>query len=138
MNMNVQLDEGAYIPVRFHKQDAGADLFTPYSFILRAGDRKVIDTGVHIELPKNCAGFIKSKSGLMVNDGILTDGLIDEGYGGSIRVCLFNHSRAHKQFKAGQKIGQLVIVRVEYPEFEQVAKVEAGQRGNNGFGSTGK
>lgn len=47
--MKVQLDAGAYMPTRFHKQDAGADLRTPYRFILRANSYKVIDTGTHFE-----------------------------------------------------------------------------------------
>lgn len=136
--MNVMLDEGAYMPERAHPEDAGADLKTPVRFCLRAGSRKIIDTGVHVQIPKGYGGFVKSKSGLMCYSGVLTDGLIDCEYTGSIRVCLFNHSKSHLEFKAGDKIAQLVIVPIDTPEFVQVESFEKTERGNNGFGSTGR
>lgn len=136
--MKAQLDEGAYLPERAHDTDAGADLRTPERFILRANSYKVVDTGVHVEIPSGYAGFIKSKSGLMANDGITVDGLLDSGYSGSIRVCLFNHSGAHKEFEAGDKIAQLVILPIELPYFTQVEQIEGGERGAQGFGSTGR
>lgn len=136
--VKAQLDEGAYLPERAHDTDAGADLRTPERFILRANSHKVIDTGVHVEIPSGYAGFIKSKSGLMANDGIIVDGLIDAGFDGSIHVCMFNLSRAYKVFEAGDKIAQLVIKEVELPEFIQVEQIEGGERGAQGFGSTGR
>lgn len=136
--MKVQLDEGAYLPVRAYKHDAGADLRTPYRFILRAGEYKVIDTGVHIEVPEGYMAEVRSKSGLMTKSGIVTDGTVDCGFTGSIAVCLFNHSRMHREFKAGDKIAQLVITKIETPEFEQVDMITGGERADKGFGSTGR
>jgi len=135
--MKVQLDPGAYLPVRAYKNDAGADLRTPYRFILRAGEYKTIDTGVHIEVPEGYMAEVRSKSGLMTKSGIVTDGTVDCGFTGSIAVCLFNHSRMHREFKAGDKIAQLVITKIETPEFEQVDKITGGERADKGFGSTG-
>lgn len=136
--IKVQLDKNAYMPVRAHLQDGGADLRTPKRFTIPPKDMAVIDTGVHVEIPKGYAGFIKSKSGLMVNDGIIVDGLIDAGFDGSIHVCMFNLSRAYKVFETGDKIAQLVIKEVGLPDFIQVVKIAGGERGADGFGSTGR
>ena len=136
--MRVQLDDGAYMPERKHKEDAGADLKTPYGFTLWHNEKKVIDTGVHIEIPEGYVGMVKSKSGLMCNDGITTDGTVDAGYTGSIRVWLKNHSHYAHVFKPGDMIAQLVILPIITPEFEQVDKITGGKRGGNGIGSTGR
>ena len=136
--MKVQLDPGAYMPTRSYPTDAGADLRTPHRFILRAGEYKVIDTGVHIEISAGWVGMVKSKSGLMTKSGVVTDGTVDAGYKGSIRVCLFNHSRMHREFQAGDKIAQIVFLRIDTPEFEQVNEITGGERADNGFGSTGR
>ena len=135
--MNVQLDPGAYMPDRAHVPDAGADLFTPVDFTLYGNSHKTIDTGVHIEIPYGYVGMVKSKSGLML-EGIVTDGTVDSGYTGSIRVVLFNHSKLSRDFKAGEKIAQLVIMPIITPDFEQVDEIEGSDRGAGGFGSTGR
>ena len=136
--MKVKLDKCAYAPVRTYNQDAGADLFTPYRFILRANSRKVIDTGVHFEIPAGYVGMVKSKSGLMTNEGIVTDGTVDSGYTSSVRICLFNHSGKHRVFEKGEKIAQIVFLPIITPEFEQVEEITGGERGDGGFGSTGR
>ena len=71
--MKVQLDPGAYMPERAYPTDAGADLRTPKRFMLRAGGKAVIDTGVHLEIEPGYVGMVKSKSGLMTEDGIVTE-----------------------------------------------------------------
>lgn len=138
MTLKVQLDTGAFMPERAHPTDAGADLRTPKRLVLPPHSYIVVDTGIHVEIPKNCAGHIKSKSGLMVNSGVFTHGLVDEGYTGSIRVALFNFGHGYKMFEVGDKIAQLEIVPVLTPDFEQVDEISGGDRGNNGFGSTGR
>lgn len=136
--MKIMLDEGAKMPVRAHEYDAGLDLFAREDAYIRANNSFVFDTGVHVEIPKCCVGFIKSKSGLMVNHGILTDGTIDCGYTGSIKVKLFNHGGSKYEVKAGDKIAQLVIVPCVMPTLELVDSLEETDRGDNGFGSTGR
>lgn len=136
--MRVKLDKGAYMPERAYTTDAGADLKTPYGFTLWHNEKKVIDTGVHIEIPAGFVGMVKSKSGLMCNCGITTDGTVDAGYTGSIRVWLKNNSHYAKVFKPGDKIAQLVILPIITPDFEQVDEITGGERQANGFGSTGK
>ena len=136
--LRVRLDPGAYLPQRAHETDAGLDLRTPVEAYVRAGGSTVIDTGVHIQLPPGTVGMLKSKSGLNVKDGIVSEGVIDEGYTGTILVKLYNHGTEAKQFKAGDKISQLVVLPVLYVKVEQVEEIQGGPRGDNGYGSTGR
>lgn len=136
--MKVKLDKGAYMPERAHSTDAGADLRTPHDVTVMPNDSVVIDTGVHIELPPNTVGMLKSKSGLNVKHGITSEGVIDVGYTGSIRVKLYNHSNKPCELKAGDKVSQLVVMPILIPTFELVDELEETERGDNGFGSSGR
>lgn len=136
--LRVCLDPGAYLPQRAHDTDSGLDLRTPVDAYVRAGGSTVIDTGVHIQLPPGTVGMLKSKSGLNVKDGIVSEGVIDEGYTGRIKVKLYNHGTEAKQFSRGDKITQLVVLPVLYPRVEQAEEIEGGPRGDNGYGSTGR
>lgn len=136
--MKIKLDEKAYVPTRGHKTDAGLDLYSRETKIVPSKGSAVFDTGVHIELPHGTTGILKSKSGLNVNHGLTSEGVIDEGYTGSIVVKLYNHSEKDYQVFKGQKISQLVILPVVIPEgLEIVQELEETDRGNGGFGSTG-
>lgn len=135
--MKIMLDEGAKVS-RAHPFDAGLDLYAMHDGYIRCNTNRTFDTGVHVQIPQGCVGLVKSKSGLMVNHGILTDGTIDCGYTGSIKVCLFNHGGSKYEVKAGDKIAQLVIVPCLLPELELVDSLEETDRGANGFGSTGR
>ena len=136
--MRIKLDENAYMPERAHKFDAGLDLRSPISCIIKAHKSEVIDTGVHIELPEGTAGFLKSKSGLNINYGITSEGVIDAGYTGSIKVKMYNHSDKDYAIVTGDKITQLVIVDIMLPELEETEEFKETERGSKGFGSTGK
>lgn len=136
--MKIKLSEWAYMPERAHPTDAGADLRTPHDAIVPPNGSTVIDTGVHIELPPNTVGMLKSKSGLNVKHGITSEGVIDVGYTGSIRVKLYNHSEKPYELKAGDKISQLVIMPILTPNFELVDELEETERGEKGFGSSGR
>jgi len=136
--MKIKLDKGAFIPVRAHGTDAGADLRSPIDTVVPAMGSRVIDTGVHIQLPHGYVGMLKSKSGLNVKYGITSEGIIDEGYTGQIMVKLYNHSNYPYTVMRGDKITQLVIVPCEYLQFDLVDDLEDSERGDDGFGSTGK
>ena len=151
--MKIMLDEGAKMPTRAHEFDAGLDLYAPktvsiqgckytapitnhgYGFV--GVGQRVIDTGVHVQIPEGYVGFIKSRSSLM-SAGLLTDGTIDSHYNGSIKVKLFNTLPKDYKVNAGDKIAQLVIVPCLLPELELVDKLEETDRGDGGFGSTGR
>lgn len=132
------LDEGAYQPERAHDTDAGADLRTPVGFTLPPHGSVTIDTGVHVELPPFTAGLLVPKSGLNIRCDAVDWGLIDEGYSGSIAVKLYNLGRHARYFDKGDKIAQLVVTLVAYPHYVQADEVTGGERGTDGFGSTGR
>lgn len=136
--ISVQLDRGAFMPVRAHDADAGYDIRTPVKFGLLPGQYSTIDTGVHIAIPKGHVGFLKSKSGLNIKNSIVGEGVIDSGYTGSIKVKLYNFGSRNKMFELGDKIIQLVILPVYTPKLRQVDKLDDTARGSNGFGSTGR
>lgn len=136
MQLKVKLDEGAFMLTRAHLTDAGADIRTPVDVEVPAKGSAVVDTGVHVELPPNTVGMLKSKSGLNVKWDIVSEGVIDEGYTGSIVVKLYNHGGNTVLFHRGEKITQLVVMPVEYVGFEQVDEIGGGERGDAGFGST--
>lgn len=137
MKIKVVLDPGAIMPTRAHSTDAGLDLYAMKDQEVPAFGSAVFDTGVHMAIPEGYVGDVKSKSGLMMNDDITTDGTVDCGYTGAIRVKLFNHSMKAFQVKAGQKIAQLVIKQIITPTPELADSLEATERGEGGFGSTG-
>ena len=136
--MKIKLDRGAFMPVRAHDTDAGADLRSPVETVVPARGSRVIDTGVHIQLPHGYVGMLKSKSGLNVKHGITSEGVIDEGYTGPIKAKLYNHSEKDYVIARGDKITQLVIMPCEYVGFELTDDLEDSERGDGGFGSTGR
>ncbi len=136
--MKIKLDPHGILPTRAHTTDAGLDLYSPINVTIGAGKYRRINTGVHVQLPKGTAGFIKSKSGLMSKFGITTDGTIDEGYTGEIGVVLFNHGQQSYHVKQYDKIAQLVVVPVLYTSVEPTSTLEGSERGEKGFGSTGR
>ena len=136
--MKIVLDEGAKAPNRAHTYDAGLDLFSRENKVIPAGGSAIFDTGVHVELPLGTAGFLKSKSGLNVKHGITSEGVIDAGYTGSIVAKLYNHSDKDYNVKAGDKITQLVVVSVRICDVQIVESLHDTERGDGGFGSTGR
>lgn len=136
--IKVMLDPGAYPPTRAHKDDAGLDIYSPIGVEIKAHNSVVIDTGCHILIPSGYVGVLKSKSGLNVKHGLTGDGTIDAGYVGSIKVKLYNNSNNDYVVEQGHKIIQLVVLPIETPEVELVKSMPCTDRGENGFGSSGK
>ena len=137
--MRIKLDKNAFMPKKAHETDAGYDLFSPVDATIHPRSSVTIDTGVHIELPAGTAGMLKSKSGLNVKYGITSEGVIDVGYTGSIVAKLYNNSDDRYIIHAGDKITQLVIVPLaDVGALEVVEELSESERGNNGFGSSGR
>lgn len=137
--MKIILDEGAKMPTRAHADDAGLDLYSRENRVVFPYSSATFDTGVHVEIPRGYVGMIKSKSGLNVKHGLTSEGVIDCGFKGSMRVKLYNHSSEAYTVAAGDKISQLVIMPIITPELELVKDFGTEtERGDNGFGSTGR
>lgn len=133
------LDEGAYPPERAHATDAGLDIRNrERARVVPAKGSAVFHTGIHVQIPHGYAGLFVSKSGLNVKFGVTSTGLIDEGYTGELVVKLYNSGFNGKIIDKGDKITQLVLIPVLYAQPVLADSLEPGERGENGFGSTGK
>jgi len=135
------LSETARPPARAHEGDAGLDLHADEAAHLDPGDRASVGTGIAIAVPDGHAGMVLPRSGLAAEHGITlvnAPGLIDAGYRGELRVLLLNTDGV-RSFKVapGDRIAQLVLVRVEAPELAEVGELSETVRGAGGFGSTG-
>jgi len=138
MTLKVKYDPEAFPMTRAYPTDAGLDIRSPIDFTLWPGGRTCIDTGIHVQIPPGYCGRITSKSGLMRDKGITSEGLIDSDYRGAINAVLFNHTNKIVRFERGQKITQLVIQPCETPALEVVDELDDTDRSGNGFGSTGR
>ena len=135
--MKIVLYEDAKMPYRAHPYDGGLDLHSRDFRYIKAGGSYTFDTGVCVQIPKGYVGLIRSRSSMM-REGIITDGTIDSGYNGSIKIKLTNLSKSKFYVQAGDRIAQLVIVPCLLPELEFVDELPPTDRGENGFGSTGR
>ena len=136
--MTIKLDEGARMPEKAHATDVGYDIFSPIDAIVPAHKSVFIDSGVHIQIPLGVAGVLISKSGLNVKHSITSTGLIDPGYTGSIGVKLYNNSSTDYHIAAGDKITQIMFTPYVTALFETKDSLDDTERGDDGFGSTGK
>jgi dUTP pyrophosphatase len=136
-----RLDDRALLPTRAYPGDAGLDLYALEEATLAPGERASIGTGIAIEIPDGQAGLVLPRSGLAARHGIAlvnAPGLIDAGYRGEIRALLLNTDRKQPFTVArGERIAQLVLVRIETPEVVEVDELAVSERGAGGFGSSG-
>ena len=139
----VRLTDGAVAPAYAREGDAGADLVAAESLTLApGGGRALVSTGVAIAIPEGFAGFVQPRSGLALRHGVTclnTPGLIDSGYRGELKVLLVNTDPVEPfEVTQGERIAQLVIQRVEECCFTEVVELPGSERGESGFGSTGR
>lgn len=130
-------------PKYAYTSDSGFDLHsTEDSWIFPLG-RKLIPTGIHLDIPEGYEVQIRSKSGLALNHGLFvlnSPGTVDEGYTGEIQVILFNTTNERVKIEKGQKIAQAVLCPVvsgKWIKFVEVENILSKDRNENGFGSTG-
>jgi dUTP pyrophosphatase len=137
-----RLSEAARPPARAHDGDAGYDLHAVEAASLRPGERASVGTGIAVAIPAGHAGLVVPRSGIAARHGISVvngPGLIDSGYRGEVRVLLLN-TDAERSFDVapGDRIAQLVLVRVETPRLEEAELLDETLRGTGGFGSSGR
>lgn len=139
MRVNFTLDKYAEAPQKAHDADAGFDLKSNTSATIYPQCGAVFDTGVHVEIPNGYVGYVQGRSGLNVrHDIICPTGTVDSGYTGSIAVKLYNLGEFEFRVNAGDKIAQLVIQPIADAEMHLVDALGETERGDNGFGSTGR
>ena len=136
-----RLDERAILPSRAYDGDAGLDLYSVEEAMLAPGARASVGTGIAVEIPDGHAGLVLPRSGLAARHGIAlvnAPGLIDAGYRGEVRVLLLNTDRdAEYRVTTGDRIAQLLVIRVDPLEVVEVDALAHSQRGDGGFGSSG-
>ncbi len=135
-----KINDEATIPFYAHKGDTGMDLFSIEHAVINPIERKLIHTGIKIQLPENTEAQIRPRSGLALKNGITvlnTPGTIDEGYRGEIGIILINLSNEPFVVEKNMKIAQMVIKPTIAPEIEEVEELNETSRGEGGFGSTG-
>jgi deoxyuridine 5'-triphosphate nucleotidohydrolase len=140
-----KLTKTAKTPIKAHESDAGYDLFSDQEVIIPKKSRKTISTGISIQLPNIGSNFedlyirIAPKSGLATKQGIdVLAGVVDRGYSGEIKVCLFNSSDKDVKIEKEQKIAQMIPTIIFKDKLVEVEELDKTKRGDNGFGSTGK
>jgi len=137
-----RLSDSARPPTRAHDGDAGYDLHAAEAAALGPGERASVGTGIAVAIPEGHAGLVLPRSGLAARHGISVvnaPGLIDAGYRGELRVLLLNTDREQSfEVVAGDRIAQLLVVRVEGPQLEEASELDETGRGGGGFGSTGR
>ncbi|MBO7611115.1 MAG: dUTP diphosphatase [Elusimicrobia bacterium] len=131
------------LPAYETASSAGMDLraFTDADIVLKPFERKLIPTGLYIELPDGYEAQIRPRSGLSIKSGITvlnSPGTIDADYRGEIKVILINLSDTDFTIKSGDRICQMVIAKHEKAEFIEVEEISETERGAGGFGHTGK
>lgn len=138
--IKMSMDDGAFMPLRGHDVDAGLDLRCMEEFTIRTDQTVKVNTGLHFDIPRGYMGLVLSKSGLYANHGIKAVGVVDPGYSGPVYVTMTKHGVDYDAttFKPGDKIAQMVVVPFMTYAIELVGSVEGGERGDNGFGSTGR
>lgn len=141
-----RLDINAYLPVCAKPSDAGADLISINNITIPAGQQQLIPTGISIELPPAPEGWkweaqVRPRSGMALKHRISitnSPGTIDANYRGEVGVILSNESDTDYLINAGDKIAQLVAVLIPDVEYEWAETLTETDRGEGGFGHTGK
>ncbi len=133
-----KLHADAILPSYAHPGDAGMDLYSVADLVLKPGERASVPTGIAMGLPEGTVALVWDKSGVSHKHGVkVLGGVIDAGYRGEYLIGLVNLSQEDYAIKAGQKIAQVLIQRVEHPDMEEVAELDDTSRGDGRFGSTG-
>lgn len=137
------LHPDAALPAQAHEGDAGCDLVSIETCTLRAGGgRALVATGLAVAIPEGYGGFVLPRSGLASRHGVTcanAPGLIDAGYRGELKVALVNlDPESDYTVHPGDRIAQLVVVKVSSLDFRLVEELPAASRGEGGFGSSGR
>jgi dUTP pyrophosphatase len=137
------LNDDAKFPEYAYPSDSGFDLYSTEELEIGPFGRALVSTGIKLSIPDEFEIQVRPKSGLAINQGLTvlnTPGTVDSGYNGEIKVIIFNTNNHIVTIPKGMKIAQAVlcpVVNGKYVNLIEVDKVTDGERGDNGFGSTG-
>lgn len=147
-----KLDKNATLPTRNHEGDAGLDLYALEDVFIYPGQTCLIKTGIAAKIPEGYVGLLRERSSIGKKGLKLAGGVIDAGYSGDISVLLINISnmdgtklsptssnpiRGYK-VESGERIAQLILMPIITPTPVEVDQIWDSNRGNKGFGSSGR
>lgn len=135
------LDVGAQAPIKKHHSDAGYDIFANEDVLINPGARHAVSTGVHFQPEDGWYIQVVPRSGMALKHGISvlnTPGTVDSNYRAEVKVILVNHSNTPYAVSKGDRIAQLIFTPSYEANLQQVESLDDSDRGNNGFGSSGK
>jgi dUTP pyrophosphatase len=136
------LDPDLELPRYARADDAGLDLVAAADVTLKPGDRATVPTGIAVAIPQGYAGFVHARSGRAAREGLAlvnAPGVVDSGYRGEIKAVVVNlDASAPIYIRRGEKIAQLVIQPVETVELDVLVELPPSERGEGGFGSSGR
>lgn len=139
MKVNIKLSKDAQMPTYSTSGAAGADLYAATSVTIPSGGRCLIPIGVSMEIPEGYFCYVMGRSGNTIKKGLhVALGLVDEDYRGEIGVMAFNQSDEAISFAKGDRVAQMVILPYPKVEFVEVDELSETDRGEGGYGSTGK
>ena len=134
-----RVSDNAVLPTKSNDDDAGWDLYASESVSIMPNSRTLVGTSVSMALSSGSVGLIWPRSGLAVKKGLdVFAGVIDAGYRGEIKVCLFNSSDETVEITEGDRIAQLLIQKINNVTFKESETLSDTLRGRGGFGSSGK
>lgn len=128
-------------PTRANPTDAGLDLYASEGYILEAGATGMLNTNIKVAIPVGFVGLVCPRSGLSAKHAVTVTngpGIVDSGYRGELKVLLTNHGPDAVHFQAGDRIAQLVVVPCLLGTTGVLDTDDRGERGEAGFGSTGR
>ena len=138
MKILCRLEPGARPPAYAKAGDAGADLRVSHSSNVGKGQRRALHTGVALSIPEGYVGILTGRSGLSRKGVHVATGIIDSGYRGSIGITLTNNGDETLHLRAGDRVAQLLIMPVVACEFVGADELDETERGEGGFGSSGR
>lgn len=137
----VRTDNGLPMPSYAYEGDAGIDLRATGDCVLGPLERKLVPCGVAVAIPPGYAGLVLPRSGLAAKHGVSlvnAPGLIDSNYRGEIKAILLNTDPDNAfEVRRGDRVAQLVVVKVPRMTLEEVEDLSSTERGAGGFGSSG-
>ncbi|GBL95727.1 Deoxyuridine 5'-triphosphate nucleotidohydrolase [Araneus ventricosus] len=134
-----KLSSNAKIPTKGSKLAAGYDLYSAYDYVVPPKGKVLAMTDIQVQIPPGHYGRVAPRSGLAVKNFIdVGAGVVDEDYRGNLGVVLFNFGSQEFKVNKGDRIAQFICEKISYPELEEVDSLDGTERGDGGFGSTGK
>ena len=134
-----KLSSSAQLPTKGSPQSAGWDLKAAHETVVPARGKAIIATDLSIAVPEGCYGRIAPRSGLSWKTHTdIGAGVIDMDYRGPVALLMFNHANTDLKVEAGDRVAQLILEKISYADMVEVDSLDDTERGEGGFGSTGK